>query len=130
MTDVLGPEFEHYDLADDTDFNWEVFEAILHFKATKDQCAMILGCSHDTIERRLKDRFGKNMTFTAYRKEVVDGGLIVLKLQQKAIQLAMKGNTMLLIYALNNLAGWQSNVKKPIEDKQINIIIDSDDAEL
>jgi hypothetical protein len=88
------------------DFDWPVLDAMLQFKVTKKFCADYLGVSEDTIDRRIKDKH--NMKFSDYHE--LKMSRTGLKLQQKAIEMALKGNTTMMIFSLKNLAKWSDNV--------------------
>jgi len=47
--------------------------------------------------------------FTEYREKRKDGVKVALK--NKAVQMAMAGNTAMLIFCLKNLCGWSDNVQ-------------------
>tara|TARA_R110000787_G_C13421642_1_gene444909 strand:+ start:2237 stop:2593 length:357 start_codon:yes stop_codon:yes gene_type:complete len=88
------------------DFN--VLDALVQFKVTKIFVADYLDVSPDTIERRIKEHSG--MTFTEYSnlKQQRTG----LKLQQKCVELALKGDRTLMIFALKNMAGWADKLEQ------------------
>lgn len=77
-----------------TDFDWKVLDAILQFKPTGKVCAEIMGVSHDTIERRIKEKF--NMTFAEYRESKMAG--MKMNLSKKQYEVAMSGNVTMLIW--------------------------------
>lgn len=107
------------------EINWEILNALVQFKVTKGFCADYLDISEDTIERRIKENF--DMTFTEYNK--LKMSKTGYKLQQKAISMALDGNTVMMIFALKNLANWTD--KNEVEtNASININIDKQDIEL
>lgn len=63
---------------------------------------MIMDCSEDTIENKLKKEF--NCTFKQYRQKHLQ--FTSTKLQQKALQMAFAGDRVMLIFSLKNIAGW------------------------
>lgn len=93
------------------ELNYDAIDALLQFKTTKKFCADYLGISEDTIERRLKE--DKGMTFTEYHE--LKMGRTGIKLQQKAIEQALKGNTTLMIFCLKNLAKWTDKVEQTLD---------------
>lgn len=99
-------------------------DALLQFKVTVDFCADYLGVSRDTIFRRVKEDHG--MTFGEYHKLKMQG--TATKLQQKAIELALKGNPTMMIFALKNMAGWTD--KQEVTHDVSSIKLDKDDDEL
>jgi hypothetical protein len=91
-----------------TEFNWGELDALLQFKVTAEFCADYLNVSRDAIYRRIREEH--DMTFSEYHKLKMQR--TATKLQQKAIEAALKGNATLMIFALKNLAGWSDNVKQ------------------
>jgi len=89
------------------DIDFEVLDALLQFKATKRYCAKYLEVSEDTIEKRIREKF--NLTFTEYADEQLDGTR--LKLQQKIISKALKGDNVCLIFSLKNICKWSDKVE-------------------
>lgn len=84
------------------ELNYDKLDALLQFKVTKGFCADYLGVSEDTIDRRIKEDHSK--TFTEYHElKLARTGL---KLQQKAIEAALSGNTTLMIFCLKNISKW------------------------
>lgn len=100
-------------------FDWEVFNAMLQFKATKKYCAEYLGTSEDTIERRIRDKY--DMTFKEYQKFVVTK--MTMSLQQKAISISMRGNVPMMIFTLKNLAGWSDKKEETVTTQTIDDVI-------
>lgn len=86
--------------------NYDALDALLQFKVSLEFCADYLGVSSDTIMRRLKEE--KGMTFTEYHKLKMQRTAV--KLQQKAIELALGGNSTLMIFSLKNLANWSDKI--------------------
>lgn len=108
------------------ELDWSVLDGILQFNATKPQCASILLMSDDTIDRRIKEKF--DCTFEEYKTTKM--GLTKIKLQQKAIQMALNGNATMLIFCLKNLCGWADKQETTIEAKGLTINISADDNNL
>ena len=95
------------------ELNYDKLDALLQFKVSLEFCADYLGVSSDTIMRRLKEDHGK--TFTEYHASRMERTAV--KLQQKAIEEALKGNNTMLIFALKNLAKWADKVEETINQK-------------
>lgn len=86
-----------------TDFSWEVLDALLQRSASAVDCAYIMDCSVDTIERKIKEEY--EMGFKEYRDKRM------AKTRAKLIEVALskafnKDNTM-LIFCLKNLCMWK-----------------------
>ena len=84
------------------EIDFAVLDALLQFKVSVEFCADHMGVSRDTIFRRVKEKFG--ITFGEYHSLKVEG--TATKLQQKAIDMAMKGDKTLMVFCLKNLAKW------------------------
>jgi len=91
--------------------DYSALDALLQFKVSCNFCADYLGVSRDTIVRRIKEDHG--LTFSEYHQ--LKKERTATKLQQKAIELALKGNSTMMIFCLKNLAGWSD--KQEIEQK-------------
>ena len=88
-----------------------IVETCLQYKATWDQCDTILRknkikTSLSTISRAIKDKY--NCTFEELRSNRMND--ITLKLHQKAVQMALNGNSAMMIFCLKNLAGWKDKI--------------------
>lgn len=84
-------------------FDWDKFDSILQFGPTRQMCADIMGCSIDTIKRRVKDKH--DITFEEYLSKMF--APTRLKLQQKALHMALHGDRVMLIFSLKNKCGWK-----------------------
>lgn len=101
------------------ELNYDKLDALLQFKVTKSFCADYLGVSEDTIERRIKEDYGK--TFSEYHElKLAKTGL---RLQQKAIEAALAGNTTLMIFALKNISKWSDNNDSQVDIGKIEITL-------
>jgi hypothetical protein len=89
------------------EFDWVRFDSYLQLRATKRQCAYLLGVSEKTIDRRVNQE--KDMTFTEYAEAKFTG--IKLKLVQKIVSKALDGDNTCLIFSLKNLCGWADKVE-------------------
>jgi len=84
------------------ELNYDKLNALLQFKTTIEFAADYLEVSRDTLIRRIKEDHG--MTFKEYSD--LKRQRTATKLQQKAIEMALQGNTTMMIFALKNLAMW------------------------
>lgn len=108
------------------EIDWKELDALLQFKVTKRFVCDYIRISEDTLERRIKDRW--KMTFSEYHDmKMARTGL---KLQQKAIEMALKGDKTMLIFALKNMAKWSDKIEEKVTLENIHINIDNDDAKL
>lgn len=77
----------------------------MQFKPTLRDCAGIFDCSEDTISRYIQKYEG--LSFFDFREKYL--GQTRLKLQTKAIQMALGGDKVMLIFSLKNLCAWKDN---------------------
>jgi hypothetical protein len=77
-------------------------EALCRMNPTLKDAAAFFKCSEDTIELRAKE-FGYE-SFTDLRQQNMVHTR--LNLIRKALEMAEKGNTAMVIFALKNLCGW------------------------
>lgn len=94
------------------EIDWKILDTLLQFKVTLKFCADYLETSVDTIQRRIKEE--KKMTFEQYHHSKLSRTAV--KLQQKAIEMALKGDRTMLIFCLKNLAGWSDKVEGSLDD--------------
>jgi len=108
--------------------DWKVRDALLQFKVTLNYCSDYLGVSNDTIQRRCKEE--KGMSFSEYHTLKLQRTAV--KLQQRAIEMALTGNATMLIFSLKNIAGWSDKVDSEIsvESSGLNITISKEDMNL
>lgn len=102
MTDVADNEQKEYNPAN-APFSWDKLDGLLAYKSSLVTCADILGTSNTTIKNHIKKRYG--LTFTDYAEKKLSPTRV--KLVQKAIQMADKGNATMLIFCLKNINKWQ-----------------------
>ena len=84
------------------EIDWNVLNSILQFKCSKKVCADHLGCSEDTIDRRIKEEH--DCTFKEYAETKLSTTKV--KLQTKAIEKALGGDNTMLIFCLKNICAW------------------------
>ena len=101
--------------------NYDQLDALLQFRVTKKFCADYMRVSEDCIDRRLKE--DHNMTFLEYHRLKMQRTAV--KLQQKAVEAALRGNSTIMIFCLKNLAGWADKVDTTNQDvtaKDVNAL--------
>jgi len=104
------------------EINWDKLDALLQFKVSLKFCAEYMGVTIDAIRRRIKEKH--NMTFGEYHELKMER--TATKLQQKAIEMALGGNTTMMIFALKNLAKWSDKEERKITIDEFNFIGDDD----
>jgi AraC-like DNA-binding protein len=76
--------------------------ALMKLKPTLADTAIAMGCSEDTIQRFIKDVEG--LTFREFRAKYM--APTRLKLQQRALDMAMAGSATMLTYCLKSFGSW------------------------
>ena len=111
--DNQHPEFENenYDLLN-APFDWNVLDTLLLYKSSCGMCAEWLGVHPNTIKNHIRQRF--DMTFSEYAELKLTRTKV--KLIQSAIEKSLRGNTILHIFCLKNLCGWQDKMDAPKEE--------------
>lgn len=92
----------------------EKLASMMRWKPTLADTAAFFKCSEDTIERRIKERWG--LTFAEFREQnMVQTRFSLIR---TAIDKALGGDNVMLIFCLKNLCGWENNPvsEKPVED--------------
>jgi hypothetical protein len=104
--------------------NYDKLDTLLQFKVSLEYCAEYLGVSADTIQRRLKEEKGVN--FEQYHALKLQRTAV--KLQQKAIEMALNGCPKMLTLSLKNIAGWTDKQETEISSsKQLEIKLSYED---
>jgi hypothetical protein len=101
------------------DLDWSKLEGMLLFDATIHVCAKELGCSHDTLERRIKEKYGE--TFAEHKEKILEH--TVLKLKTKMINKALGGDNTCLIFCLKNLGKWADKVEHGFDKDKKTILL-------
>lgn len=99
------------------EFDWHTFDTLMQFKVTKEFVADYLGVCQKTIDRHLKE--DKGMTYLEYNALKLQR--TGLKLQQKAIEMALRGDRTMLIFCLKNISKWQDKVDAPEELEEYEV---------
>lgn len=76
------------------EIDWNMLDAILQFKSPLRDAAEILGCSEDTIQNRIREKF--DMTFMEYRD--LKMSKVRYNLSMKQYEIAKNGNVTMLIW--------------------------------
>lgn len=83
------------------DFDWGKLYGFVQWKVTLEQAADFLGTSPNTIERRIKEKYGCSFGEYKAQKE----WYVATTLQVELFNRAMNGDTTALIFACKELAG-------------------------
>lgn len=96
----------------------EKLKKLMQFKPTLKDCAGFFDCSEDTISRHIEKIEG--LSFYEFRDRYL--GLTRIKLQQKAIQMALAGDRTMLIFSLKNLSGWKDSPEIMLEQEPCELV--------
>lgn len=91
--------------------DWDVLDAMIQFRPSKEFLADYFGVSHDTIERRIKEKHG--LTYNQYKNKKSE--FLKLSLRQKVIEQALGGNPYMLQYACEKLRVFEDQSEDAIE---------------
>lgn len=80
------------------EIDWKLLERTLERFGTLEDVACVLGCSEDTIQRRVKEKY--DVTFAVYSKKKRAKGRMSLRVKQ--FEVAMDGNVSMLIWLGKN----------------------------
>lgn len=101
------------------EIKWDVLDAILQRGATLKDCSAIMEISHDIIERRIFEKTGQK--FHEYREDRMSK--TKLKLIEVALSKALKGENVMLIFCLKNIAGWTDRVEHGFDKDKRTIML-------
>ena len=111
MDEVAKEKTKEYDPAK-CPFSWDKLDGLLHYKSSLDMCADLLDTTNTTIKNHIKRRYG--LTFTEYSERKLSG--TKFKLVQKAIQMALAGDRVMLIFCLKNICRWQDKIEDEVKE--------------
>lgn len=118
------------------ELDWVTFDKLcaLPNVITTEEIAWIVGISRDTIERRLKEKYGDDMTFAEYRRQ--KAGKLRATLLAKQWDVAMGGNVSMLIWLGKNYLGQKDRsevdniLRKSDDDKKLDSLSDKEVDEI
>jgi len=84
------------------ELDFQEVKKLMQFKPSLSDTAVWFDCSEDTIIRIIKKQ--TNLTFAKFRHQNM--AKIRIKLVQKAFQMALSGERVMLIFCLKNMNGW------------------------
>lgn len=96
-----------------TDKEWEEFEKLCGFHCTLIEIASFWNCSDDTIEIRVKEKYGE--TFSEVFKRKSGSGKISLRRQMFAA--ASNGNVTMMIWLSKQHLGMRDKHEEPINQE-------------
>lgn len=94
---------------EDIEFNgWDLLDSLIIWSAHQEYIAEELGISADTLDKRLKERYGCN--FTEYRNKKKEK--LRINIRKKQYDLAMKDNAAMLIWLGKNELGQSDKIEE------------------
>ena len=121
---VMGrPRIELEEISVD---GWKLLDSLIIWSAHFEYIAEQLGISEDTLNKRVKDRYGT--TLTEYRNKKKEQIKINIRKAQYDLGVTQKNPTMLIWLGKNECG--QSDKQEVSNTQKIEINIDSEDAEL
>jgi len=99
------------------EIDWDQFEKLCQLHCTLNEIAGFFGCSHDTIERKVKERYGKTFAYVWDEKSATGK----VSIRRKQFEMALKGNVNMLRWLGQNILNQTDKVeqKTQIEVKQL-----------
>lgn len=94
--------------------NEEQLRSLMALRPKSQDVAAFFKCSIDTLERYLRKNF--NMTFAEFREENTAGTRF--SLSRTAIEKALAGDNVMLIFCLKNFCGWSNEPVKEVEEPE------------
>lgn len=113
------------------EIDMDKLQALMQLSPSREEAASVMGCSVDTIERRIKEN--TNLTFNEFKE--MHFVPTKMSLKQLALKLAKDGNETMLMYLLRATTDWtdraqsggvQVNVQNNVSQ---NVVIDAVDLE-
>lgn len=107
------------------ELNWEQVNECARIGCTGEEIASILGCSYDTLERRVKETF--EMPCAEYLKS--QRGEVCASLRRTQLRLALKGDRTMLIWLGKQLLGQKEPSQHVELDNRVTTDRDMTDEE-
>jgi hypothetical protein len=84
------------------DIDMDKLKSLMQLSPNREEAASVMGCSVDTIERRIKENTG--LTFSEFKE--IHFAPTKMSLKQLALKLAIDGNETMLMYLLRATTDW------------------------
>jgi hypothetical protein len=86
-------------------FDWNQLSNYCQFKPSLKTAAEMMGCCETTLKSYIRRKFDESYSEFQDRKM----SPVKIKLVQKALQMALGGDRVMLIFCLKNLCKWSDN---------------------
>lgn len=104
--------------------DWSLVDKLCSIHCTGEEIASIVGVHYDTLNNRCNEDLGCN--FSEYYKKTSANGK--MSLRRKQYEVAMSGNTSMLIWLGKNILGQRDHVENEIKDLPPIKIVRADEA--
>lgn len=103
------------------EFNWDRLASLCQRDMPLTDCAEIMQCNASTIERRIKQKFGK-MTFAEFKQQKMATTRLMIK--ETALDHVKKGNIAMCIFLLKNWCGFSDKVENTLKEMPKPFVIE------
>jgi len=111
------------------EIDMEKLKSLMQLSPNREEAAAVMGCSVDTVERRIKESTG--LTFNEFKE--IHFAPMKMSLKQLAVKLAKEGDTKMLIYLLDATTDWtskgQAAVQVNVQTNVQNVVVEAVDLE-
>jgi len=107
-------------------FSWDKLDGLLALKSNAIVCSELLGVHINTLKNHIRNRY--NLTFMEYAELKLSPTKV--RLVQKALKMAERGDRVMLIFCLKNLCQWADKTEQAHTITDNRIKIDKDDETL
>ena len=112
------------------EIDMDKLKSLMQLSPNREEAAAVMGCSVDTVERRIKENTG--FTFNEFKE--THFAPTKMSLKQLALKMAKEGNESMLMYLLRATTDWtdraQSAVQVNVQNNvSQNVTIDAVDLE-
>jgi AraC-like DNA-binding protein len=96
------------------EIDMEKLKSLMQLSPNREEAASVMGCSVDTLERRIKESAG--LTFSEFKE--MHFAPTKMSLKQLALKLAKEGNETMLMYLLRATTDWTDRGQSQV---QVNV---------
>ena len=112
------------------EIDMEKLKSLMQLSPNREEAAAVMGCSVDTVERRIKESTG--LTFNEFKE--IHFTPTKMSLKQLALKLAKEGNETMLLYLLRATTDWTDRGGPPgvqvnVQTNVQNVVVEAVDLE-
>jgi AraC-like DNA-binding protein len=93
------------------EIDMEKLKSLMQLSPNREEAASVMGCSVDTLERRIKESAG--LTFSEFKE--MHFAPTKMSLKQLALKLAKEGNETMLMYLLRATTDWTDRGQSQVQ---------------